>query len=160
MDERKTPYFPIFIDISDKKIFVIGGGNIAERRIATLLTFAKHIFVISPKITDKIKKWTLDGQIHWIQENYHPSFLKDADIVLATTNDPFCNDSVVKYCNENHILVNTSHKKENCDFYFPGIVKQNDIIVGITTSGQNHTEARRAREYIQHSLEQYSLEKT
>ena len=50
----KKPYFPMFVDISKKKILVIGGGKIAERRVETLLKFADNITVISPEMTERL----------------------------------------------------------------------------------------------------------
>ena len=50
----KKPYFPMFVDVSKKKILVIGGGKIAERRVETLLKFADNITVISPEMTERL----------------------------------------------------------------------------------------------------------
>ena len=54
--ERRKPYFPVFIDISEKRIIVAGGGRIAERRIDTLLKFTADITVVAPEVTDGIRK--------------------------------------------------------------------------------------------------------
>ena len=53
---KNKPYFPMFIDLSDKNIVVVGGGNIATRRVKTLLSFTRNIRVIAPKVTMEIRK--------------------------------------------------------------------------------------------------------
>lgn len=155
MEQKHTLYFPMFVDISQKNIIIIGGGNIAQRRIETLLDFAEHIQVIAPEVTDPIKEWDDLGKIHWICDQYRPELLEGAEIVLAATNDPQCNESVVRYCNENQIMVNTAHKKEACDFFFPGIVRSGNIVAGVTANGLNHKEAKKARECISRALKEF-----
>ena len=59
----KKPYFPLFVDISEKKMVVFGGGKIATRRVDTLLGFTENITVIAPQVTDRIKKLSKEKQI-------------------------------------------------------------------------------------------------
>lgn len=151
-NDMKKPYFPMFVDISQKKIVVVGGGTIATRRVETLLAFAEDILVVSPKVTEKIRVLCEAGDVRWMCSEYCPAVLEGADIVLAATDDPVCNERIVGDCRERGILVNTSHKKEMCDFYFPAIAKNETIVAGITASGKNHTQARRAREEIERIL--------
>ncbi len=68
----KKPYFPLFIDISQKSIVVVGGGRIAERRVKTLLQFAEDIQVISPKLTEELRCLAESRRIEWIQKRYMP----------------------------------------------------------------------------------------
>lgn len=154
MSRQNKPYFPLFVDISNKKIIVVGGGKIAQRRIETLLDFTNNLWVIAPEVTNAISLLNKNQQIHWIKDIYHSYMIADADIVLAATNDDLCNDMIAKDCKSRHILVNTAHKKESCDFYFPGIVKHKNIVTGITASGSNHHEAKKAREQISQALKE------
>lgn len=160
MKQQHKLYFPLFVDISQKKVVIIGGGKIAQRRIETLLVFTEHIYVIAPEVTDPIKELNTQGKIHWIHEAYRPELLEGAELVLAATNDPECNESVVRYCNEKRIPVNTAHKKEACDFFFPGIARHGNIVAGITANGLNHKEAKKARECISRALEESGIKKS
>lgn len=148
----KKPYFPLFIDISRKKIVVIGGGKIAERRVRTLLAFAEHIQVVAPKLTEDLYRFAQSGQIDWRQENYVPEVLDKAEIVLAVTNDAACNEKIAEDCKERGIPVNTSHKKELCDFYFPAVVVKEHVVAGITASGYSHAQAKEARQRVEQVL--------
>lgn len=161
----KKPFFPIFVDISEKKIVVIGGGKIAQRRVETLLLFAEHILVISPEVTETLKELTGQKKISWIASAYGVSeeedvridrLIKAADMVLVATDDSDCNERIVRLCNQAEIPVNTAHKKELCDFYFPAIVARDPIVTGITASGLNHESVRRARECIESALDSFT----
>lgn len=144
-------YFPIFIDLSGKRVVVVGGGRIAGRRIETLLDFVTDgsILVVSPEITDEIRGLWKEERLEWHPSKYREEVLEGADMVLAATDNPQCNEQVAADCRKRGIPVNTAHKKECCDFYFPGIVKKENIVVGVTSSGRKHQEARQVREKIE-----------
>jgi len=100
----KKPYFPLFIDISQKSIVVVGGGRIAERRVKTLLQFAEDIRVISPKLTEELRCLAESRRIEWIQKRYIPGQLAGAFFVLAATDDAACNEQIVTDCRKLGIL--------------------------------------------------------
>lgn len=152
---NKKPYFPMFVDLSEKKIVVIGGGKIAQRRVNTLLSFADHITVVSPELTEELHKKADEGKIVWIKASYYEveeKVFSQADIILVATNDPACNEEIAKYCREKNIPVNVSHKKELCDFYFPAVVVQENMVAGITASGLDHSQAKKIRERVEAAL--------
>lgn len=152
---NKKPYFPMFIDLSEKKIVVIGGGKIAERRVKTLLSFTDHVIVIAPEITDEICRIVKEGNLVWIKASFcevEEEVLSHADMVLAATNDPECNEEIAVVCKKKEIPVNVSHKKELCDFYFPAVVVKENVVAGITASGLDHSQARKVRERVEEAL--------
>ena len=165
----KKPYFPMFVDISKKKILVIGGGKIAERRVETLLKFADNITVISPEMTERLLERAKEKRIRWIPEAIDmddaicaEKLIKwlsaDVDIVLAVTDNRVCNEQVVHICRERGILTNASHKKELCDFYFPAVVIKDSVTVGITSGGQSHMQVKKMREQIEAALSESDTE--
>lgn len=156
----KKPYFPMFVDISKKKIVVIGGGKIAERRVETLIKFTDNVTVISPRVTEGIRKRAEEEKVLWIPEAIDmetgacaektvKGFFGNADMVFAATDSSACNEQVVRICREHGILANASHKKELCDFYFPAVVIKDGVTVGITSGGENHSLAKETRERIE-----------
>ena len=145
----------MFVDLSEKKIIVIGGGKIAQRRVNTLLSFADYITVVSPEVTVGLRKKADEGEIVWIKASYcevAEEVFSQADMILAATNDPTCNEEIAKYCREKNIPVNVSHKKELCDFYFPAVVVKANVVAGITASGLDHSQARKVRERVEEAL--------
>ena len=135
-------YFPMFIDLSDKKIVVVGGGNIATRRVRTLLQFTRNITAIAPKCTMELQELPVKR-----------SDFDMAYMVIAATNDWKLNDEIYRVCKEEGIYVNVADDKSKCDFYFPGIYMKDEVVVGITASGLDHSRAKKVRIAIQEAME-------
>ena len=148
-------YFPLFVDLSNKKIVVVGAGKIAARRVKSLLPFAGTIKVIAPEVAGEITEMAAssEGQLVIEQRPFEDADLEDADIVLAITNDKELNTLIGKRCREKKILVNVSHEKELCDFYFPGVVQKENVVIGVTASGKDHGQARKVTEEIRAMME-------
>lgn len=160
-------HFPLFIDINDKTILVVGGGKIASRRIATLLQFGCKILVIAPELCDDLKQLTEQGIIDWEpvfwEVNNHKPECND-QVLSSTTLEytDFKNFFMVLGCTDcrdvNHdiytkakaagILVNVCDCKEECDFYFPAVIQSGDVTVGLTANGTDHKLARRTADKI------------
>jgi precorrin-2 dehydrogenase/sirohydrochlorin ferrochelatase len=149
---EKMKYFPLFIGIENKQVIVIGGGKIATRRVETLLQFKCNIRVIAPQVTERIYELEKLGLLQLEQRNYEKADCQGAYLILAATDDRQINHNVFLDAKENGILVNVCDDKEECDFYFPGIVAEDDIVVGVTCSGHNHKLARKIREEIEKFL--------
>ena len=145
-------YFPVFIDLSQKKIVVIGGGRIAGRRVKTLLDFAGEIQVVAPSVTEELKGLADAGLVTWLKQPYERGLIQDADMVLACTDDPGVNQDVYAACKCLGIPVNCADDKRKCDFYFPGVVRQDSLVIGITASGEDHRRARKVREMVEEAV--------
>lgn len=155
-------YFPMFVDISKKRILVIGGGNIAARRVHTLLKFADHIEVIAPEICEEMKKimekeiQKETPQVVWNCRKISgedlegaASFLDGVDIVLSATDDRKLNRKIVSACRVRNILVNTADDKSICDFYFPAVTEKDGVVIGLNSSGKSPKTVRKIREYLE-----------
>lgn len=147
----KKAYFPMFVDISEKQILVIGGGKIAGRRIKTLLMFAQYITVVAPQIDETIRALAQRDEIVVIEREWQEEDVKNADIVLTVTDNQEVNSQVVKICKANGILVNTADDKAQCDFYFPGVVIKDDVTIGIGTNGKDPARAKAVRQQLEGS---------
>ena len=151
-------FFPMFVDLSDKNIIVIGGGNIATRRVKTLLQFTRNIKVIAPRMTQELMELGKAGKIEALMRPIKRSDFSFAYMVLAATNDWKVNDEIYRVCKEEGIYVNVADNKEKCDFYFPGVYVEDEIVIGITASGQDHKKARKLRLAIEQTLEEMTGE--
>ncbi|MDO5136020.1 MAG: bifunctional precorrin-2 dehydrogenase/sirohydrochlorin ferrochelatase [Eubacteriales bacterium] len=155
---KNKPYFPLFVDLSDKKVVVVGGGAVATRRVRTLLKFTRNITVIAPQVTPEIMDLGKAGRIRLHLRPVKRTDFGTAYMVLAATNDWKLNDTVYRICKEEGIYVNVASDKEECDFYFPGICMRDGVVAGVTASGLDHKKARRVREAIQKLLEEMDEE--
>lgn len=147
--------FPLFVDIKDKKIIVIGGGIIATRRIKTLLTFGACIQVIAPKITKELQLLFTNRMIEWFPRRYKDGDCHTAYMILSCTDDREVNHTIYLEAKEQKCYCNISDCKEECNFFFPGIATQGEIVVGVTASGTDHKVAREVTKQVRQVLEEY-----
>lgn len=150
---RNKRYFPMFVDLSDKNIVVVGGGNIATRRVKTLLQFTRNITAVAPQTTMELLELGKTGQVNLQLRPVKRSDFKMAYIVIAATNDHKLNDEIYRICKEEGIYVNVADDRTKCDFYFPGIFMKDELVVGITASGLDHRKARKVRIAIEQAMQ-------
>lgn len=136
--------FPLFIDLTEKKVVVYGAGVIASRRVETLLAFTSSLTVFAPEASERVQRaaeegYLVIGNADAYQEGTIPA---DAFMVLAATNDAWVNTQIWKECKEKHILVNVCSDRDLCDFQFPGIASRGDLVIGINAGGQDHRLAK------------------
>lgn len=148
-------YFPFYIDISDKCCLVVGGGQVAFRKIQKLMPFGSRIKVVAPEINDEIAK--LDG-IEIVRRNFEDDDLNGVFMVISATDDEAVNLLVFNLCKERNILVNTVDDKDKCSFIFPAIISKNDITIGISTNGKSPLCARFLRENIENVIDERHFE--
>lgn len=149
---KNKRYFPMFVDLSDKNVVVVGGGNIATRRVKTRLQFTRNVTAVAPLMTQDLQELGKAGMVTVLQRAVKRSDLTMAYMVIAATNDHKLNDEIYRVCKEEGIYVNIADDKEKCDFYFPGIFMQDELVVGITASGLDHKKARRVRVAIEQAM--------
>ncbi|MFG6382836.1 MAG: bifunctional precorrin-2 dehydrogenase/sirohydrochlorin ferrochelatase [Lachnospiraceae bacterium] len=147
-------YFPIFLDMKDKMVIVFGGGTIATRRTRVLLEFGAKVQVIAPEISQELKELSQNQNLTLEYRRYRPSELQEIDLVLAVTDDETVNNTIFRECQHKNILVNVSSDQEKCDFFFPGIVQEGDITVGVTANGKNHKKAAEVTRKIKELLQE------
>ncbi|KAF0091679.1 MAG: Porphobilinogen deaminase [Fusobacteria bacterium] len=134
-------FFPIFIDIKMKKIFIIGGGLIALRKAVKLLDYQPRLTIISPAFHAGFL--TLEHKVELIMDDYKKEYIADAFMVIAATDSSDKNNEIYNYCNENQILCNKVESGLNSDFYIPGIVKKGDLQIVVSTNGKSPILTRR-----------------
>lgn len=133
-------YFPLFVDLEGRTVLLIGGGAVASRRTASLSDFGCSIMVISPELHQNLQEMEKSGRIIWKRKAYEASDLtagKRPFFVLAAGPE-HVNQQVTADCKRLGIPVNDASQKENCDFYFPGLVKDGETVIGITSGGGDH----------------------
>ena len=152
MKKPQKPYFPMFVDLSGKRIVVIGAGVIASRRIHTLLAFTDHLVVIAPKIASELLELESRGLLSICKKPYDREDIYDADIVIAATDDPQINNDIYSVCKCIGITVNVCNDKNKCDFYFPGIVRKENLVIGVSTSGTDYEATKHMTQKIRNFI--------
>lgn len=139
------PYFPMFVNIENKKVIVLGGGKTALRKVNTLLYFNCRIAVIAPKICDELKR---TKRISTHERNLTLDILDGADMVVAASSREDINAKIGEYCKSKKIPVNVADNPELSSFLFPGIIARDDLIVGVTTGGKSPSISKEIRNMI------------
>ena len=145
-------YFPMFINLMNRRVVVVGGGVIATRRVQTLCSFGCNIEVVSPEISKTLKNLVEDKKIVWHARNYKEKDVCGAAIVVTATNLREINKLVGMECVKLSIPVSVADSKEESTFYFPGIAREESVVVGITASGTNHHVAKKVTDGIKRVL--------
>lgn len=149
-----TRKFPLFMDISNKKISVYGAGRIASRRVETLLAFAPLLTVFAPEASDMVKGASEEGKLVYRKQCYVPGSIgRDNFMVLAATDDSEVNEQIYRECREKDILVNVCSNRKHCDFQFPGVAVRDELVIGINAGGTDHHLAKKWTEKIRREVE-------
>ncbi|WP_206460289.1 precorrin-6A reductase [Anaerovorax sp. IOR16] len=153
--EKMNGWFPLFMNLAGKTVTVIGGGAIAKRRVKTLAAFSCNITVIAKEADSFFLEMQKENRLNLIMKEFEPEDIKDAMLVIAATNDRSTNHNIAEICKQRHILINVVDCKEECDFYFPGIVQKGDLTIGITAGGKDHGLAKSATAALKMYLENW-----
>jgi uroporphyrin-III C-methyltransferase/precorrin-2 dehydrogenase/sirohydrochlorin ferrochelatase len=147
-------YLPIFIDLRDRPVVVVGGGAVAMRKVEMLLRAHARVSVVAPELDATLASWRDMGRIHWHPVPFSPAQLDGAALVVAATDELAVNTAVAEAARERRIWVNVVDDGANSQFIFPAIVDRSPLIVAVGTSGNSPTLARRVRTQIEALLPQ------
>lgn len=150
----KHKHFPFFLNIENKKILIVGGGNVAFRRVLTLTKFDFDIKIVTldtkKEMIDLCKKNNINIEIR----EFCTKDLEDIFILLMCTDDDIFNKKITKIAKENQILVSNCSDKDDCDFFFPAIHIKNELILGMVGDGNNHKAVAHTMKSIRVFLEE------
>lgn len=151
-------YFPLFVDISERKILVVGAGVIASRRAAVLAEFGARVLVVAPDGAEAMYNLERTGKIVWSHRRFEAADLDGIWLAVVATNDDGLNDQITVLCRERKIPVNHAGDKSKSDFYFPGVAREGSLVAGVTASGSDHKLARKAAESMRSWLADFVKE--
>jgi siroheme synthase-like protein len=141
--------FPIFVKLQGRLVVVVGGGSVAEGKIAGLLAAGARVRVISPAITPAFAEWVRDRKIDWLPKVFEPGDLVGAYLAIAATSAPGVNDAVFQESEAQGILCNAVDDIEHCHFYYGAVVQRGDLQVAISTNGKSPALAQRLRQELE-----------
>ncbi len=148
------PYFPIFIDLSETDVLVVGAGKIALRRVRTLLDFAGRVTVVAPAVCGELDALASSGGIMLLRRPFEESDLDGRGMALAATDDAALNAAIVRAARARGIPVNAASDQSLCDFFFPGVARRGSVVIGVTASGTDHAAAKRVTDAARKLLEE------
>ena len=99
-------HYPVFLNLKGRPVTIIGGGNVAERKVKSLLSAGSQITLVSPQITDNIQQWVNTKDLTFKQRKFQHADLNDAFLVVAATNDAAINSQIAAQAHAQNTLIN------------------------------------------------------
>ena len=141
--------FPIFADLKDRLVLVVGGGAVAERKTLSLLEASADVLLGAPELTPALAALAAEGRIRHLQGRFDPAWLDEVWLAVAATDDRETNAAVSEAAAVRRIFSNVVDDPELSSFQVPSIVDRSPVIVAISSSGVAPVLARRIRERIE-----------
>ena len=147
-------YFPLNIELNKKLILLVGGGEVAERKLDLLVKAKSQVIIMSPTFTDYLQTFSDRAELTFVDSEYKTSILDEYkfSFVIAATNNEDLNKKIAKDANEKNILVNVVDRPEICDFIFPSILERGPVTVSVSTGGASPVLARMLRTKLETSI--------
>ncbi len=130
-------YFPFFVDIEEQNCLIVGGGIVALRKVEVLLPYGPDMTVISPEFVPELRMLAETSSVRLEERAFSMEDLTGRDFVIAATDDPELNRQISLTCKKDRIPVNVVDVKDECSFIFPSIVRDGDIVIGISSGGKS-----------------------
>ena len=148
-----VPRFPAFIDLNGKPVLVVGGGEIASRRVETLLQFGASITVVAPDGSAAVEALAHGGKIRWERREYRDDLASRYVLAIAATTDRAVNRAVGEAAKALRIPVSVADSREESSFYFPAVVAEGNLIGGfVSKDGKGHSLVRKQTEKVRRFL--------
>ncbi|VAS17062.1 siroheme synthase [Klebsiella pneumoniae] len=142
-------YLPLFAELKQRPVLVIGGGEIAERKIKFLLRAQAQVQVVAETLSPALADLAARQALSWRATAFSDSLVDDVFLVIAATEDEALNQRVFAAANARYRLVNVVDNQALCSFVFPSIVDRSPLLVAISSSGKAPVLSRILREKIE-----------
>jgi siroheme synthase-like protein len=141
-------YYPIFLEMKDRRCVVIGGGAVAERKVEGLVAVGANVTVISPAITEGLRDLLTQGAIRHVAREYQTGDRAGYDLVFVATDNSEINAVVSSEARSLRIWVNSADDPDHCDFILPAVIRRGDLAVAVSTGGVSPAVTRAIREEL------------
>lgn len=152
-----TTGYPAILVLDGRLGVVVGGGEVAERKVGTLLDAGAKVRVVAEVLTNRLQERAEAGEIEWVQRRYERGDLAGAAVVVAATDDGEVNQGVSEEATASGIPVNVVDDAARCSFIAPSIVRRGDLLIAVSTGGRAPALAVRIRERLEREFgEEYA----
>lgn len=149
--------YPINLDIKNKPCLVVGGGEVALRKIKSLLDCQAKVIVVSPQFHPEILKLAKAKQIQIINRKYQPPDINKVFLVIGATNDNKVNRQIAEEAKKKSKLVNIVDVPALCNFQVPASIRRGELMITISTNGKSPALSKYLRKQME---EQFGPEYT
>lgn len=146
---RTEKLYPISLKLTGQPCLVVGGGAVAQRKIARLKKCGAEVTVVSPELTPELAADAARGGFFYQQRCFREQDLSGVQVVICATNDPELNTKIAIICKDCGVLVNVVDQPELSTFFVPAVVQRGPLSISISTGGKSPLLARRIREFLE-----------
>jgi siroheme synthase-like protein len=143
--EQASPYYPIFLNIKGRKCVVVGGGQVALRKVNALLNHGANVEVISAEPCQELGMLAERGKVHLLSRDYAHGDLVGALIAIAATDNGKTNEEVAREAKGRGTLINVVDDPHRSDFIVPSYLSRGDVAIAVSTGGRSPALARKIR---------------
>lgn len=148
----RPEYYPVFLDLRDRRSVVVGGDAAAASKVEGLLAAGARVTVIAPRLEPALEARVDSGAVHHLARGYRRGDLEGAFLALSVLSDPEVNQPFWEEAEALGIPVNVMDDVPRCNFIAPSIVRRGDLCVAVSTSGRAPALAVRIREWLEGAL--------
>jgi len=141
--------FPMFVKLEGRTVLVVGAGRVAESKIRGLLDTGAKVHVVALQATEQVHEWARSGHIKLEERAFLPADLGGASLIVVATSSSETNELVFREAQQRGILCNVVDVPDQCDFYYPAVVRRGDLQIAISTSGQSPSLAQKLRQQLE-----------
>jgi precorrin-2 dehydrogenase / sirohydrochlorin ferrochelatase len=142
-------YYPIFLDLTQRRCLVVGGGTVAERKVQGLLEATANVVVVSPSLTEMLRIWAINGDISHVPRDFRDEDVEGCALVIGATDRGEVNTYVAAAARRRGIWVNVVDMPSVCDFIAPALIRRRALQIAISTGGNSPTLAKRLRQGLE-----------
>ncbi|MDQ3010575.1 MAG: bifunctional precorrin-2 dehydrogenase/sirohydrochlorin ferrochelatase [Acidobacteriota bacterium] len=141
-------YYPVYLDLKDRAILVVGGGRIAEGKALQLIEAGARVRLVSPDLTPRLRESVEQEEIEYRQGEFKADDLRDVVLVISATSDQAANEEVARLAAELRLLCNVVDQPALCNFITPALVTRGDLQISVSTGGGSPSVAQRVKREI------------
>ena len=141
-------YLPIAVRLKKRRVVVVGGGKVAERKISSCLDAGADVYVVAPHVTSNIKRLAKKGKIKWLCRFIARSDARNARLIIAATDNKEVNGYVRKWGKEFQVPVNVVDKPAISDFISPALLRFKKALIAVYTDGRDPVLSRDLKNYL------------
>ena len=142
-------FYPVVLDLTARRVLVVGGGQVAERKVQGLLDAGAEVTVLSPALTDQLGGLSRDERIRWIAASFRPGDAEGYALVFVATADGASNAAVASEARAAGTWVNAADDPAHCDFILPSVLRRGPLTVAVSTEGTCPALSRMVREDLE-----------
>jgi len=142
-------YYPIHLDIQNRNCLVVGGGGVGTRKVKTLLKCGAKVTVVSPEISDRLQNLAQSARLTLKPRPYRTEDIEGMFLVIGASDDETLNRQISRDAERRNTLCNIADRPEKCNFILPSILRRDDLVITISTSGRSPALAKKLRKKLE-----------